>query len=77
MDRLKPCPFCGKPVSIVYNSLDRVFKVYHTYGDDEYNCCIIDPIPIDAVSLKDASDAWNRRYNNECCGKCVKKNAVD
>lgn len=44
MDRLKPCPFCGKPVSIVYNSLDRVFKVYHTYGDDEYNCCFCDPI---------------------------------
>ena len=64
MDRLKPCPFCWKPVSIVYNSLDRVFKVYHTYGDDEYNCCIIDPILIDAVSLKDASDAWNRRADN-------------
>lgn len=65
MEKLKPCPFCGKPVSIVYNSLDRVFKVYHTYGDDECNCCIIDPILIDAVSLKDASDAWNRRADDE------------
>ena len=63
-ERLRKKPFCGKPVSIVYNSLDRVFKVYHTYGDDEYNCCIIDPILIDAVSLKDASDAWNRRVDN-------------
>lgn len=62
MEKLKPCPFCGKPVSMVYNSIDRAFKISHINGDDDYNCCIIEPIMLDAVSLADAAEAWNRRH---------------
>lgn len=65
MEKLKPCPFCGKPVSMVYNSCDKAFKIYHINGDDDYNCCIIEPIMLDAVSLADAAEGWNRRFDNE------------
>ena len=65
MSELKPCPFCGMPVSEVYNSFENAFKFYHKYGDDEMNCCVIEPIMIEAVSLADAADKWNGRADNE------------
>ena len=65
MEKLKPCPFCGKPVTMVYNSRDKAFKIYHTNGDDDYNCCIIEPIMLDAVSLADAAEGWNERVNHD------------
>lgn len=63
MERLKPCPFCGTPVTMTYNSWDNAFKIYHT-GNDDPNCCIIEPIMLEAVSLADAAKAWNRRVND-------------
>lgn len=53
MERLKPCPFCGTPVTMIYNSLSNAFMIYHT-GNDDPNCCIIEPIMLEAVSLADA-----------------------
>lgn len=67
MERLKPCPFCGAPVTMSYNSRDRAFKIYHSANDNPY-CYIIGPIMLDAVSLADAAKAWNRRaaYERLC-----------
>lgn len=64
MVELKPCPFCGHPVQMVYNSRDNAFKIFHKNGDDEMNCCVIDPIMLDGISLADATKAWNRRADN-------------
>ena len=65
MDKLKPCPFCGKSVSMIYNSLDNAFKFYHKNGDDDMNCCVIEPIMIEARSLADAAQKWNRRADTK------------
>lgn len=54
---LKPCPFCGHPVQMVYNSRDNAFKIFH-------KCCVIDPIMIKGKSLADAAKAWNRRADS-------------
>ena len=59
MAELKPCPFCGKPVSMIYNSLENAFKIYHKGMQD--NCNVIDPIKLEGTSLADAREAWNRR----------------
>lgn len=61
MPELKPCPFCGKPVSMVYNSMDNAFKVYHKRSWDITECRVIEPIMLEGVSLADAAEAWNRR----------------
>ena len=61
MDKLKPCPFCGKPVCMIYNSLDNAFKFYHKNGMDDLNCCAIEPIMLKGHSLADAAKLWNRR----------------
>lgn len=63
MERLKPCPFCGKSVSMFYNSMSDVFRIYHADDDDDLTCRIIE-VQIDGVSLKDAAIAWNRRVND-------------
>ena len=65
MSKLKPCPFCGKPVSLRYSSRNRAFEVYHADGDDGRNCYIIGPIMLDAVSLAGAAESWNRRFGDE------------
>ena len=65
MPELKPCPFCGKPVQMFYNSMDNVFKIYHKNGDDEMDCCVIEPIMFDAVSLAEAAKMWNRRLDDD------------
>lgn len=61
---LKPCPFCGGAVNIVYNSLDNSFRVYHNNGMDAIECVVHEPFEIDALevmSLAEARKAWNRR----------------
>lgn len=65
MVKLRPCPFCGKPVSLSYASLDHAFKIRHAKSEDSWHCYIIEPIMLDAVSLADAAEAWNRRGDNK------------
>lgn len=64
-EELKPCPFCGRPVNMVYNSRDNAFKIFHKNVEEEMCCFVIDPIMIKGKSLSDAKKAWNRRKNNE------------
>lgn len=64
MAELKPCPFCGHPVQMVYNSHDNAFKIFHKNVVAEMCCCVIDPIMIKGKSLADAAKAWNRRVDN-------------
>ena len=61
MNKLKPCPFCGKPVTLSYGSFDHAFKIRHAKSEDGWHCYIIEPILVDAVSLADAAEGWNRR----------------
>ena len=61
MAELKPCPFCGKPMSMIYNSLDNAFKIYHKSSWDISECRVIEPIMFEGISLADATEAWNRR----------------
>ena len=63
MTELKPCPFCGQPVNMTYNSLDDAFKFYHK-GVNDADCCIIEPIMLSAKSLADAAQKWNRRVED-------------
>ena len=67
MDKLKPCPFCGKPVSIYYSPAT---KGYYALHDDapHSNCIALIPISIDynrTLSRTAACKAWNRRVNDE------------
>ncbi len=65
MAELKSCPFCGKPVSMVYNSRDNAYKFYHTYTQDSDECYVYEPIMLSGLcSLASAADAWNRRAEN-------------
>lgn len=65
---LKPCPFCGKPVSIYYSSATEGYYAVHK---DEQNsdCLLLMPIEINHnrifYDLADAYAAWNRRGNYE------------
>ena len=61
MAELKPCPFCGKPVSMIYNSLEKAFMVYHKGVMLDPECRVIEPIRLEGCSLADAAEAWNRR----------------
>ena len=68
MAELKPCPFCGKPVTIVYNSFDNAYKFFHRAGFGEVDCFVQEPIVLDSCSsLKDAAEAWNRRAEDGNC----------
>lgn len=61
MDKLKPRPFCGKPVTLSYSSLANAFEIRHAKSEDGWLCYIVEPIKFDAISLADAAEAWNRR----------------
>ena len=64
MAELKPCPFCGGAVSLTYTSCDNTYNVWHKGYSP---CAIIGPIRLDGdivKSLKEATDAWNRRADN-------------
>lgn len=64
MSDLKPCPFCGGEVSIIYKSSDNAFLVFHKGVFDAVACPMLEPFVIDALevmSLAEARKAWNRR----------------
>ena len=63
-NELKPCPFCGKPVSMIYNSFDNAFKFYHQDGMNDLKCCVVEPIMLKGKSLADAKEKWNRRADD-------------
>lgn len=66
MDELKPCPFCGGDMNMVYRSASRMYMIYHEDGGRL--CDIIGPFKIHvsrARSLGEAADCWNRRANND------------
>ena len=65
MSELKPCPFCGRKVSMEYNSRDNVFKVYHSRLSDALDCPIVEPIRLVGLNIERAEEAWNRRANDE------------
>lgn len=57
---LKPCPFCGRKVSMTYCGADNTYNVYHK-GEA---CAMFEPMLIDGYlckSYEDAAEAWNRR----------------
>ena len=61
---LKPCPFCGDSVNIMYNSALNAFFVYH---DSYAEKCKFNEFEIDgyfAKSLSDAYKIWNTRSTN-------------
>lgn len=61
---LKPCPFCGVKVLLTYHSAGNTFNFWHKGVN---SCAAKDPIEFDGdmvKSLKEASDAWNRRAND-------------
>lgn len=64
MGSLKPCPFCGKPVTIYYSSVDNNYFAVHL--DEQHSECIVEmPLNINHKSiflcLESAYAAWNRR----------------
>lgn len=64
---VKPCPFCGGDVEIVFRSASMMYMVYHKDGG--VGCYIAGPFKIPvayAHSLKEATEAWNRRENDGC-----------
>jgi hypothetical protein len=65
MVKLRPCPLCGKPVMLSYSSLANAFEIRHAKSEDGWLCYIVEPIRLDAVSLADATEGWNRRFDNE------------
>lgn len=60
--QLKPCPFCGDTVNIMYNSASNVFHVYHDNEECKFNEFEIDGYY--AKSLSDAYKIWNTRSTN-------------
>lgn len=67
-DTLKPCPFCGGKMSLIYRSSNNEFHVFHANGQDAVKCPILEPFVIDALetmSLAEARKAWNCRRVGE------------
>lgn len=61
---LKLCPYCRKQVYMYYSSADRVFKVFHSIGDEDDRCPIVTPIRIRARSIAEANSVWNGRADD-------------
>nr|DAG04913.1 MAG TPA: restriction alleviation protein [Siphoviridae sp. ctClL93] len=75
MDRLKPCPFCGKSPSIRvagfrdidcdYSSGDTVVKHVKRYRVGcGYALCLCHPQTCLYDAQEEAIEAWNRRADN-------------
>lgn len=67
MDKLKPCPFCGKPVNIYYSSATKGYYAVHE-DEQKSDCIVLMPLSINhnriLLSLSDAYEAWNRRASD-------------
>ena len=61
MVKLRPCPLCGKPVTLSYSPLANAFEIRHAKPEDNWLCYIVESIKLDAISLVDAAEGWNRR----------------
>ena len=63
-NKLKPCPFCGKEMTLLSTSTKRAFVFLHK---GLINCPFYDfEISWEtAKSLDEATALWNRRANNE------------
>ena len=62
---LKPCPWCGGNVTIIYRSASDMFHIYHC--DESGKCDIVGPFKIHksrAATLEKAAEIWNRRTND-------------
>ena len=61
--KLKPCPFCGQEMRLVYSSVLERFVIAHI---NPYNCYFrsFEINGIAVGSLTDAKEAWNRRASD-------------
>ena len=57
------CSFCNQYIEPGerYSSLANAFEIRHAKSEDGWLCYIVEPIKLDAVSLADAAEGWNRR----------------
>ena len=64
MSELKPCPFCGKEVTLISSSRSKQFVFNHK---DLRNCPFYRfEIPWEtAKSLSEAKELWNRRIKDD------------
>lgn len=65
MDELKPCPFCGRSVTVYYSSATNGYYFVHRSGDR--GCILLTPSTIVGKykNLTEAYNAWNRRPSHE------------
>lgn len=64
MTELKPCPFCGEKMRMVYSSVLKRFVIAHI---NPYNC-YFQSFEINGIavgSLAEAAEAWNRRAEDD------------
>ena len=61
MDKLKPCPFCGGEVVIDVEWADAISEYYNFSC---VNCCMV-TYNDECVSKQEATEAWNRRTEDE------------
>lgn len=64
MTELKPCPFCGEPVT-----LKETYLCYYGYVVEHKtkteSCILSDGKCFDADSYREAARKWNRRAEND------------
>lgn len=63
-NKLKPCPFCGKPVNVFYSSATKGYYVVHV--DEQHSDCMVQmPLSINhkriLLNLAVAYASWNER----------------
>lgn len=65
MEKLLPCPFCGRSVIVYYSSATNGYFFMHRDGNG--GCILLTPSTIVGKykSLTEAYNAWNRRPSHE------------
>lgn len=67
MDKLNPCPWCGRKMKIMYVSADRMFHVRHLRDSLEDECLLEEYlIPVEnAKNLVEATARWNQNRKED------------